>query len=63
MNIAFISESISRVSVAMFTTIPKYWGCVESYTASKDPEDNDYYQGGICFGKLLVIVFDINIDN
>jgi hypothetical protein len=50
LDIAFISETISRISVAAFTDIPKKMACIEGYTASKDPEDNDYYQGGICFG-------------
>lgn len=60
---SFISESVTRIGVGAFMEIPDYYACVNYYTKTTDMDILDYYQGGICAGKIVKLLFDININN
>ena len=63
LDLAFIAESVVRQGISAFMDIPAKWECVQTYTMPADPNDADYYKGGLCAGEVIKMLFDLNINN
>lgn len=63
-DMAVITETITRQGMAAFIDIPNMWAQVEAYMMPTDGVSQpDYYQAGIIFGQIVKLLFDLNINN
>lgn len=60
LDFAAMTELAARQGMSIFTDIPALWDEVQHYM---DGSGINYYQAGVSAGKIVKMLFDLNINN
>lgn len=63
LDVAFISEMVVRQGISAFMDIPAKWNCIDANVNVSDTNDADYFEAGYCFGEIIKMLYDLNINN